>query len=62
MKKNIAIISGGDSGEYEISVKSGQQLLQQIDQTKYNPYLVHIKGTDWKASINGTDQQVDKNE
>jgi D-alanine-D-alanine ligase len=61
-KKNIAIIAGGDSGEYEISIKSGEQLLKQIDKTKYNPYLIHIKGTNWEVSINEANKQVDKNE
>jgi len=61
MNKNIAIIAGGDSGEYEISIKSGEQLLKQIDKSQYNPYLLHIKGADWKASINGSIVPVDKN-
>jgi D-alanine-D-alanine ligase len=61
MKKNIAIVAGGDSGEYEISIKSGEQCLKQIDRTKYNPFLIHIKGTDWKTNINGSEVQVDKN-
>jgi D-alanine--D-alanine ligase len=62
MKKNIAIVAGGDSGEYEISIKSAKQLLNQIDRTKYNPTLIHIKGTDWKAQVEGAEIQVDKND
>ena len=58
---NIAIVAGGNSGEYEISIKSGEQLLKQIDKSQYNPYLLHIKGADWKASINGSIVPVDKN-
>jgi D-alanine-D-alanine ligase len=45
--KNIAILSGGDSGEYEISIKSGKQYLNNIDKNKYTPYLIHVKGTNW---------------
>lgn len=62
MKKNIAIVVGGDSGEYEVSIKSGKQLFDQIDKTKYNPTLIHLKGIDWKASIDGKEIQVDKND
>ena len=62
MKKNIAIIVGGDSGEYEVSIKSGKQLFDQIDQSKYNPILIHLKGIDWKATIDGKEIQVDKND
>lgn len=62
MQKNIAIVAGGDSGEYEISIKSGQQLLDQIDKTAYNPILIHIKGTKWVAEVNGNTVAVDKND
>ena len=62
MKKNIAIIVGGDSGEYEVSIKSGKQLFDQIDQSKYNPILIHLKSIDWKATIDGKEIQVDKND
>jgi D-alanine-D-alanine ligase len=62
MKKNIAIVVGGDSGEYEISINSGKQLFGQIDKSLYNPILVHLKGIDWKASIDGQEIQIDKND
>ena len=62
MKKNIAIIAGGDSGEYEVSLKSGEQLLKQIDRTQYNPYLIHMKGLEWKFGSNGSTELVDKND
>ena len=61
MKKNIAIVAGGDSGEYEISVKSGEQLLKQIDRTLYNPILIYVKGTNWRAIFNNEKISVDKN-
>ena len=61
MKKNIAIVAGGDSGEYEISVKSGEQLLKQIDKTLYNPILIYVKGTNWRAIFNNNKIPVDKN-
>jgi D-alanine-D-alanine ligase len=62
MKKNIAIVVGGDSGEYEVSINSGKQLFGQIDKALYHPVLVHIKGIDWKASIDGQEIQIDKND
>jgi D-alanine-D-alanine ligase len=62
MKKNIAIIVGGDSGEYEISILSGRQLLSHIDKTNYNPVLIHLKGTDWNATTDGREVPVDKND
>lgn len=62
MRKNIAIVVGGDSGEYEVSINSGKQLFGQIDKSKYNPTLIHIKGIDWRASMEGREIQVDKND
>lgn len=62
MNKNIAIVVGGDSGEYEVSLKSGKQLFSQIDRTKYNPVLIHMKGMKWTANLNGSEVDVDKND
>ena len=49
--KNIAVLSGGDSAECKISVKSAEQIMLWIDREKYNPYLIMVKGTDWKVII-----------
>lgn len=62
MKKNIAIIVGGDSGEYEVSINSGKQLFEHLDKTQYTPVLIHLKGAHWTASVDGTDIPVDKND
>lgn len=59
--KNIAIVCGGNSGEYEISMASGKMVAKSIDQSKYRPYLVEIKGKEWNAiSDDGTTYPVDK--
>jgi len=60
--KNVAIVAGGDSGEYEVSLKSGKQMFDCIDKTKYNPVQIHIKGNQWTANIDGIEIQVDKND
>ncbi len=62
IKKNIAIVAGGDSGEYDVSIKSGQQLINQIDKVAYNAILIHIKGIEWSANVNETNVVVDKND
>lgn len=53
MQKNIAIVGGGDSSEYQISVKSAQQILDYINREKYNPIPVTVRGTTWLASLPG---------
>ena len=47
MKKNIAIIMGGYSSEYLISLKSGKYGLRQFTKSKlYNAYCIHIISKD----------------
>src|SRR3989339_573653 len=47
MKKNIAILYGGDSSEVKVSLKSGLQVAKIIDTKKYNAFLVLVKGPKW---------------
>lgn len=45
--KNIAIIMGGYSSEYQISLKSGNVVYQNLDTSKYKGYRVHIFTEKW---------------
>ena len=47
MKKNIAVVAGGDSSEYIVSIKSAEQIVKILDKEKYNVYTVIVKGTEW---------------
>ena len=60
---NVAVIAGGDSGEYEISLKTADNIFNQLDKSLFNPYLIHFRGADWtyKAS-DETVYQIDKND
>lgn len=53
MKKNIAIVCGGDSSEAEVSLKSGKNLKTMIGDENYNTYIVFIKGDYWAVQIEG---------
>lgn len=46
-KSNIAVISGGDSSEFIVSVKSGINVYKAIDTEKYIPWLIQMKGKEW---------------
>lgn len=48
--KNIAIITGGDSAEYNISLESAQTVLEHLPDDVH-PYIVHLKGEDWDVII-----------
>ena len=63
MKKNIAVVYGGDSSEFVVSVKSSKNVFESIDSTIYNVWKVQMKGLDWEVF---EDEQViapiDKND
>ncbi len=44
---NIAIVAGGDSSENEISVKSAQNILANLDQAHFNANIVEISKKGW---------------
>ncbi|HNX43000.1 MAG TPA: D-alanine--D-alanine ligase [Bacteroidales bacterium] len=46
-KKNIALLMGGDSGEFEVSVASAAVIRRNIDETLYNVYPVLVHAGEW---------------
>jgi D-alanine-D-alanine ligase len=51
-KPNIAVISGGDSSEFVVSVKSGKNVFNAIDTRIFTPWLVQMKGKEWAVMLN----------
>jgi D-alanine-D-alanine ligase len=49
MLKNIAIVAGGDSSEYVVSVRSAANVYSAIDRLKFTPWLVSIRNGEWKV-------------
>lgn len=47
MKKNIAIIMGGYSSEYKISIKSGNVVFNYLDKQKFKAYRIIISKEKW---------------
>ncbi|MEL0653069.1 D-alanine--D-alanine ligase [Algibacter sp. TI.3.09] len=63
MKKNIAIIMGGYSSEYKISLTSGNVVFESLDKTKYNAFRIHIFKDKWVyVDTNNEEFPVDKND
>ncbi len=46
-KKNIAVVMGGYSDEYKVSLKSGQLIFDSLDRDLYNVYKVVILKEEW---------------
>jgi D-alanine-D-alanine ligase len=63
MKKNIAIIMGGYSSEYKISLTSGNVVYETLDASKYNAYRIHIFKDKWVyVDEEDTEFSIDKND
>jgi D-alanine-D-alanine ligase len=52
MKQNIAIVAGGDSSEYVVSVRSSANVYSAIDRNKFTPWLVSIRNGNWQVLEN----------
>jgi D-alanine-D-alanine ligase len=59
--KNIAVICGGDSGEYEVSLNSADMVIKSMDLKKYRPYKILVKGMDWHLLEGKKKYAIDKN-
>ncbi len=49
MKPNIAVVFGGDSSEFVVSVESSKNVYRSIDPEIFNTWKVQIKGLDWNV-------------
>ena len=63
LKRNIAIVCGGDSSEHDVSLRSAQGLYSFFDKERYNVYIVDIKGQDWHVELSGgITARIDRND
>lgn len=57
--KRIAIIAGGDSSEYEVSLRSANAVCDSLDRSKFDPIVVLISKSGWQT-LDGL--VIDKND
>ncbi len=63
MKKNIAIVAGGDSSEVVVSLKSAAGLYLFMDKERYNLFIVTIVCQTWQVEWSDTEKiAIDKND
>lgn len=63
MKKNIALVTGGFSGEAAISYKSATTIDRHLDREKFNVYKIDINPNGWfYESADGTKSEINKND
>lgn len=49
--KRIALVTGGNSGEYEISLKTAENIFKMIDRNLFEPFMIHIKDNHWTHTM-----------
>ncbi|NJO25453.1 MAG: D-alanine--D-alanine ligase [Bacteroidia bacterium] len=63
MKKNIALVTGGFSGEAVISYKTAVTIDKNLDREKFNVYKIDINPHGWFYEYSGGEKtEVDKND
>ena len=63
MKRIIAIVAGGDSSEYEVSLESAKGIYSYIDKEKYCLYIIELSKKHWEAILDdGSRAKIDKND
>ncbi len=46
---DIAIICGGDSSEYGVSLKSGANVFRHIDTARFTPWMIRMRNFNWEV-------------
>ncbi len=63
IKRNIAIVCGGDSSEHDVSMNSANGLYSFFDKERYNVYIVDVEGQNSHVNFeDGTTAPVDRND
>jgi len=60
--QNIALVAGGFTGEYEVSINSARNIKNCLDAAKYKVYTILITRDSWFYEENGKRFEIDKND
>lgn len=60
MKPRVAVIMGGYTSEYDISLKSGSVVVEHLDKNKFIPYAVRISKSGWTVQVDNDWMPVDQ--
>lgn len=63
MKKKIALVTGGFSGEYPVSLRSAETVIQNLDHEKYDVYQIIITRESWyHTDAQGAKQEINRHD
>jgi D-alanine-D-alanine ligase len=60
--KQIALMAGGYSGEYEVSLNSAKNIKANLDPAKYTIYIILLNRDRWFYEADGEQVDIDKND
>jgi D-alanine-D-alanine ligase len=60
--KNIALLAGGFTGEYEVSINSAKNIAANLDPAKYKVYTILIDRNRWLYDDGASGVDIDKND
>ncbi len=63
MAKNIALLTGGDSSEWQIALQGAENIENALDRTRYTPYTIVLRDKHWiYTAPDGTMCELDRND
>lgn len=62
MKQNIAVVMGGFSSEFDVSLQSGRVVMENLSHDKFNLYKVLITRESWLVETSSGSFPIDKND
>ncbi|MDB5123590.1 MAG: ddlB [Mucilaginibacter sp.] len=60
--KNIALLAGGFTGEYEVSINSAKNIAENLNAEKYRVYTILVGRENWFYQTAGGPVNIDKND
>lgn len=61
-KRIVAVVCGGYHGEYEVSLRSADGIISNLDSNLYEPYKVVIRSDRWYVLYEGKEFPIDKSD
>lgn len=63
MVRNIALLTGGDSSEWQIALQGAENIGNALDRSRYTPYTIVLRDGHWTYTApDGTKSELDRND
>ena len=63
MVRNIALMTGGDSSEWQIALQGAENIGNALDRSRYSPYTIVLRNGHWTYTApDGTKSELDRND